>query len=96
MTDSAVGTKSLAQYPVEELKLIFRVLHAGLTDNVELMDSSLLDDLQALLHQKATAEGVDPTDHAALDRWLGNVAISCSDRVAKRRILPFTPGTEGR
>lgn len=79
-------------YSVEELKLVFRVLHGSLTAQPELIDSDLLADLQAHLHFLAVEQGVDPTDHAALDTWLGNKA-SCASRVRLRAPLPASdPG----
>ena len=76
--------KALSLYAVEELKLVYRVLHRNLADEPDLMDTALMADLQAHLHQLATAAGIDVTDHAALDRWMGNRAGSCAERVARR------------
>jgi hypothetical protein len=79
-------------YSVEELKLVYRVLHGRLTEQPELIDSDLLADLQAHLHFLAVEQGVDPTDHAALDTWLGNKS-SCANRVGLRAPLPASdPG----
>ena len=75
------------RYPLEERKLLYRVLHRHLSDYPELMDSQFLDDLQRDLQQAAQAEGVDVADHGAWDAWLGNEAVSCSVRVANRRLI---------
>lgn len=84
--------KTLDSYTASELKLVYRVLHASLTEQPDLMDSDLLSDLQAHLHFLAVEQGVDPTDHAALDRWLGNTnARDCVSRMALRSPVP-TPG----
>ena len=76
--------KKLNQYDLKELKLVYRTLHRALTAESDLMDSELMADLQDFLHTAAQQCGVDPTDHAALDRWLGNAnAVSCSERMAR-------------
>jgi hypothetical protein len=77
-------SKPLNQYDIRELKLVYRTLHRALTTESDLMDSELMADLQEFLHTAAEQSGVDPTDHAALDRWLGNPnAMSCADRAAR-------------
>jgi hypothetical protein len=77
----------VTDYPLTERKLIYRVLHAHLTEHPELMDSELLHDLQRDLQRAAQAEGVDIADHGAWDAWLGNAAVACDVRVAKRRVI---------
>jgi hypothetical protein len=73
---------------VEDLKLVYRVLHGVLAENLELMDAELFDRMQRVLQQRAAAEGVDVGDHAAWDAWLGNVdAVPCSERMKGRRTL---------
>lgn len=73
------------QYPLAERKLIYRVLHAGLMEHPDLMDSEFLHDLQRSLQQQAQAEGVDVADHGAWDAWLGNAAVACDVRAGRRR-----------
>jgi hypothetical protein len=74
---------------LEELKLFYRVLHAHLVEHLELMDSELFSKLQQLLQERAKDEGVDATDHAAWDEWLGNEgALPCDERMKARRQLP--------
>ncbi|MFN7131704.1 MAG: hypothetical protein ACK4N5_06450 [Myxococcales bacterium] len=73
---------------LDEMKLVYRVLHAQLASNLELMDSSFFGALQSALQQQAKLEGVDATDHAAWDRWLGNdAAPGCAERVGGRTTL---------
>lgn len=55
---------------ISDLKLVFRVLHAHLTEHLELMDSEFFTDLQKRLQAVATRDGVDVTDHAAWGAWL--------------------------
>jgi len=64
--------KPLDQYPVQELKDIYILLHAQLPHNMELMDSELLQDLQTLLQRHARTEGIDVTLHAQWAAWLNH------------------------
>ena len=75
------------QFDLDDLKLIYRVLHRHLTEHTELLDSDFFSDLQRHLQQQATVEGIDVSDHGAWDAWLGNTAVSCDSRLAKRRTL---------
>jgi hypothetical protein len=77
----------LSGYDTKDLKLVYRVLHAHLMEHTELMDSELFAELQTRLRAAARDEGVDTSVHAEWDAWLGNAAVSCSDRVASRRPL---------
>lgn len=77
------------QSSIADLKLVYRVLHRHLEGELELMDCELFEQLQKTLQARAKAEGVDVTDHAAWDAWLGNAgAPGCEARVAGRRVLP--------
>jgi hypothetical protein len=70
---------------LEDLKLVYRVLHQHLAEHVELLDAELLSTLQRLLQMRAKSDGVDVTDHAAWDAWLGNPdAPSCDERLRMR------------
>lgn len=62
----------ITQYPLQELKLIYRLLHAQLPDQMALIDSDLLHDLQTYLQQQARQDGVDVSHHAQWARWLEN------------------------
>ena len=62
--------KTLEQYPLQELKLIYRLLHTQISQHPELIDSDLLQDLQTYLQQVATADGIDVSHHAQWARWL--------------------------
>jgi hypothetical protein len=73
---------------IEDMKLAYRVLHAHIGEHLELMESAFFAELQAALQQRAKQEGVDATDHAAWDAWLGNVgAEPCDERMRRRRAL---------
>jgi hypothetical protein len=77
----------MEQYAIDELKLIYRVLHRQLAEHIELLDSQFFEDLQKHLQKQALFEGVDIGDHGAWDAWLGNDVISCAARVANRKVL---------
>lgn len=73
---------------IEDMKLIYRVLHRHMGEHLELMDCDFMDGLQAALQHKAQQEGVDIAHHGAWDLWLGNdAATPCEERVQKRTIL---------
>lgn len=67
--------KSIDQYTVNDLKLIYLLLHAQLPGNPVLMDSDLLQDLQTHLQQMAKAAGVDVSHHAQWATWLNNGVV---------------------
>ncbi len=85
------GETVTAAHDLEELKLVFRVLHRHLSQHPDLMDSHFLIELQRFLHEQATHDGVDIADHGAWDRWLGNEAVPCSTRVAARKDFKPAP-----
>ena len=60
----------LQEYKLEELKLIYRVLHDAIPAQPSLMDSQILDELQRYLQQKAQQDGVDVSLHAQWADWL--------------------------
>ena len=64
--------KTLRDYPLDELKLIYALLHAQLVGNPRLMDSDLMQDLQTHLQAEATHAGVDVTLHAQWATWLAD------------------------
>lgn len=71
---------------IEEMKLVYRVLHKHITENLELMDSMFLENLQSTLQEKAQKEGIDIGHHSAWDLWLGNEStVPCEERVKKRK-----------
>jgi hypothetical protein len=78
----------LTAFDTEDLKLVYRTLHGQLLEHTELMDSAFLNELQLWLQTLARVEGVDLSDHAQWDRWLGNQATGCGSRVERRRIAP--------
>jgi hypothetical protein len=59
-------------YPLNELKLIYQLLHSQLPEQMALMDSQLLHDLQTYLQRQATTDGVDVSLHAEWAAWLNN------------------------
>lgn len=85
------GESVTAAHDLDELKLVFRILHRHLGQHPELMDSHFLIELQRFLHKQAQNDGVDIADHGAWDRWLGNDAVPCDQRVAQRRNFKPAP-----
>ncbi len=77
----------MEKYGLEELKLVYRVLHQNLSRNTDLLDSRFFEDLQRYLHRQAGAQGVDVADHGAWDAWLGNTPVSCAVRMEGRTTL---------
>jgi len=75
------------QYSVNELKLVYRILHKNLATHIELMDADFLSDLQSLLQKKAVVDGIDVGDHGAWDAWLGNETVACQIRNENRTQL---------
>ena len=63
---------NLTDYPLAELKLIYRLLHQQIQQHMELMDSQLLADLQQHLQQQASQDGVDVSLHAQWSAWLND------------------------
>lgn len=64
--------RTLKEYPVNELKLIYQTLHASLPHEPELMDSLLLEDLQRFLQERASQDGVDVSTHSQWAGWLND------------------------
>ena len=84
---SPPAEQRMERHGLEDLKLIYRVLHRHLAQHTELLDSDFFSDLQRHLQKNATAEGVDVSDHGAWDTWLGNAAVSCATRMERRKAL---------
>ena len=60
-------------YPLDELKLVYRLLHSQLPEHMALMDSQLLHDLQTYLQQQASKDGVDVSLHREWAAWLNKL-----------------------
>ena len=63
--------KLIEHYSLDELKQVYRALHSMLPEFPDLMDSTLLEQLQRELQECATADGVDVSLHAKWAAWLG-------------------------
>jgi len=62
--------KTLTEYPLSELKLIYSLLHSQVLEQPALMDSDLLQDLQSFLQAQATQDNIDVSTHAEWAAWL--------------------------
>ena len=82
----AAMQQPLSHFDAADLKLVYRVLHKSLMANIELMDSDFFEKLQTWLQSCAQADGVDTTDHAQWDAWLGNRTLSCEERLEGPRL----------
>lgn len=67
--------KTLNSYDLEELKLIYRLLHSHLQEEIDLMDSVLMHDLQRYLQDRARTDGVDVSVHAQWATWLNGGVV---------------------
>lgn len=67
--EAVVGAHSL-----DDLKLVYRILHRNLNANPDIMDSEFLIELQKFLHEQARADGVDTSIHADWDNWLARTS----------------------
>ena len=63
-------TRSLTDYPLAELKMIYTLLQTQIALHPALMDSELLADLQTFLQQQAGKAGVDVSLHSQWQAWL--------------------------
>lgn len=71
--------KAIDQYEMADLKRIYRTLHSQLQQDLELMDSALLHDLQTYLQSQAIGAGVDISIHAQWAAWLNDgKPVSCT------------------
>ena len=64
--------KTLSDYALSDLKLIYQMLHERLPTDPMLMDSDLLQDLQTYLQQQASSDGIDVSLHAQWSSWLND------------------------
>jgi len=78
-----------AHFELNEMKLIYRVLHQHLLEHPELMDAEFFEGLQRWLQTIAGSQGVDVADHSQWDQWLGNQIVSCEERVQQRKVIPI-------
>lgn len=70
------GEAVVGVHSVDELRLIYHILHRHLAKHPELMDTHFLIELQTFLHDQARADGVDTADHGAWDAWLRNSVVA--------------------
>lgn len=71
--------KTIDHYALPDLKRIYRTLHSQLQQDLELMDSELLQDLQGYLQSRASDAGVDVSIHAQWAAWLNDgKPVSCT------------------
>ena len=81
--------QQFSTFDIDELKLVYRVLHQNLMEHIDLMDADFLQDLQRWLQYRAGQDGVEISDHAQWDAWLGGQVVSCEERVSQRKVVPL-------
>jgi hypothetical protein len=58
-------------FNIDELKLVYLILHRDLMKTAGLMDSIFLEELQTHLHSLAKSDGIDVQNHTEWETWLG-------------------------
>ena len=76
-------------FEIDELKLVYRVLHQNLMSHMELMDGEFLQTLQSWLQYRAGQDGVDVSIHAQWDAWLKGQAPPAPSVGAEGRVIPL-------
>ena len=82
--------KDFSTFQIDELKLVYRVLHRNLMENMELMDTDFLQGLQSWLQFRAGRDGIDIADHAQWDAWLrtpGPAAVAWKPPFRRRTLV---------
>ena len=77
-------------FEIDELKLVYRILHQNLMSHMELMDAEFLQAMQSWLQYRAGQDGVDVSDHAQWDAWLKGKAPSVSSADPHGRVIPLS------
>ena len=81
-------------FDVDELKLVYRILHKNLLSHMELMDADFVDVLQTWLQYRAGEDGVDVSDHAQWDAWLKGAVPSPPANPSGGTVIPLTIGQD--
>jgi hypothetical protein len=90
VTDQEEAMQRFSTFEIDELKLVYRVLHQNLMGHMELMDAEFLDTLQSWLQYRATQDGVDVSMHAEWGAWLNGHPPPASTVEAEGRVIPLT------
>ena len=81
-----------AHFRLDELRLVYRILHSQLMTNLELMDADFFQELQDWLQYAAQGQGVDVGDHAQWAAWLDASSVPHEVRVREGQILQMQEG----
>jgi hypothetical protein len=90
VTNQGEAMQRFSTFEIDELKLVYRVLHQNLMSHMELMDAEFLDALQSWLQYRATQDGVDVSVHAEWEAWLKGQASPASTMGAEGLVIPLT------
>ena len=81
-------------FDIDELKLVYRILHQNLLSHMELMDAEFIEVLQTWLQYRAGEDGVDVSDHAQWDAWLKGQPIQAKTKPVGGTVIPLTIGSD--
>ena len=76
-------------FEIDELKLVYQILHKNLLSNMELMDAEFMQAMQSWLQYRAGEDGVDVSDHAQWDAWLKGHAPPTAPLGPEGRVIPL-------
>ena len=81
-------------FNIDELKLVYRILHQNLLSHMELMDGEFVEALQTWLQYRAGEDGVDVSDHAQWDAWLNGEVPNPPAKPPGGTVIPLTIGLD--
>ena len=81
-------------FDVDELKLVYRILHKNLLSHMELMDAEFIEALQSWLQYRAGEDGVDVSEHAQWEAWLNGRPHNPTPSKAGATIIPLNLGQD--
>ena len=76
-------------FEINELKLVYQILHKNLLSNMDLMDAEFLQAMQSWLQYRAGQDGVDVSDHAQWDAWLKGQEPPTAPKGPEGRVIPL-------
>ena len=77
-------------FEIDELKLVYRILHQNLMSHMELMDAAFLEALQSWLQYRAGQDGVDVSVHAEWEAWLKGQQPPPPSTGPQGRVIPLS------
>jgi hypothetical protein len=90
VTATGDAMQRFSTFEIDELKLVYRVLHQNLMSHMELMDAEFLEALQSWLQYRASQDGVDVSVHAQWEAWLKGQAPPAPTVKPEGKVIPLT------